>query len=191
MPFILLYLGLLELPNQELDIHVLIGNCEVIIPIKVLSKIPFLLLLFLYSNSYRLFLPTIKPYYVNHKIDGFLELIKYISEPDSYKFPNDYSILIETIILFDYFCYPTFIRFTEKQLQVPLGSIEPANIGYQKLQQIIRGSYRVYNDHFVEYQKSFYGKCTARIFLPDPTERIFRSTCCNANLCKKCAVQNV
>ena len=95
------------------------------------------------------------------------------------------------IILSDYFCFPTFIRFTEKWLQVPLGSIEPANIGYQKLRQIIQVSYRVYNDHFVEYQKVFCGKCAVRILLPDPPEQIFRSTCCNANLCLKCAIENV
>ena len=120
------------------------------------------------------------------KLVVFLELIKFITEPDSYKFPSDYSSLIETIILSDYLC---FIRYTEKRLQVPLGSIEPSNIRYQKLRQIIRGSYKVYNDHFVEYQNIFCGNCCAKVLLPDPPELIFK-TCCNIHLCLKCATEN-
>ena len=77
-------------------------------------KIPFLVLLFLHSYLYQLFLPAIKPYYITHTLHGFLELLKYISVPDNYKFPNYYSVLIKTIILSNCFCLPTF---TEKWLQ--------------------------------------------------------------------------
>lgn len=178
-------------PWEDKNITIFIGKYEIVVPMKLLLKIPFLFVLFINTdNSHKILLPPVKPYYIKEKIDGFLEVLQFCSDPANYTFPPDYGIMIETLILADFLCIPTLIRFVETRLQVPLGSIEPSEIGFQKLRQIIRGSYRVYNDHFVEYQRLFCHKCGIRILLPDPPQRIFRTICCNKELCVKCGTDN-
>ena len=149
------------------------------VPLKVVFQIPVLQVIFMYEQSTNIYLPPVKPYILKHNSNysPILNILKFYEDPDYHYFPSNYEHAIQTAILADFLCCPSYLRKFEEIIGCECNCLVPKNV-FLNVRRVICDAYQVYWHRMKERQNVTCFKCNYTVAVPPPPQRIYSPPCC-------------